>query len=72
MPGKCATEKLVYRATIETASTTETYVGMTTDQFKDRWSIHDGDFRYPERRGATELSSYIWDLKDQKIPYSIT
>ena len=27
---------------------------------------------YPERRGATELSSYIWDLKDQNIPYSIT
>lgn len=72
MPGKCATDKLVYRATIETASTTETYVGMTADQFKDRWSIHDGDFRYPERRGATELSSYIWDLKDQNIPYSIT
>ena len=44
MPGKCATDKLVYRATIETASTTETYVGMTADQFKDRWSIHEWRF----------------------------
>ena len=71
MPGKCATDKVVYRATVTTAEKTETYVGMTMNQFKDRWSIHDGDFKDPERRINTELSSYIWDLKDQNTPYEI-
>ena len=55
MPGKCATDKVVYRATVTTAEKTETYVGMTMNQFKDRWSIHDGDFKDPERRINTEL-----------------
>ena len=46
MPGKCATDKVVYRATVTTAEKTE-------------------------RRINTELSSYIWDLKDQNTPYEI-
>ena len=71
MPGKCATDKVVYRATVTTAEKTETYVGMTMNQFKDRWSIHDGDFKDPERRINTELSSYVWDLKDQNTQYEI-
>ena len=36
MPRKCSTEKVVYRAIVETASSTETYVGMPADPFKDR------------------------------------
>ena len=32
---------------------------------------HDGDFKHPERRTATELSSHIWDLKDKDTPYNI-
>ena len=40
MPGKCATDKVV--ATVTIAEKTQTYVGKTMNQFKDRWSIHDG------------------------------
>ena len=72
LPGKCTTDKLVYRATVETAQRTETYVGLTADQFKDRWSTHNGDFNDPGRRTKTELASYIWELKDNNIPYKIS
>ena len=71
LPGKCATDKVIYRATVSTAAGEETYVGLTANQFKDRWSKHDGDFRNPDRRTSTELSSYIWDLKDSGTPYDI-
>ena len=71
MPGKCATDKLVYRATVKTELKTETYVGLTMNQFKDRWKIHDDDFSDPARRNQTVLSSYIWDLKDNGTPYTI-
>ena len=93
MPGKCATDKLVYRATVKTDLSyawqmcnrqtrlratvktdlkTETYVGLTMNQFKDRWKIHDDDFSDPARRTQTELSSYIWNLKDNGTPYTIS
>ena len=71
LPGKCAADKLVYRATVTTASSAETYVGLTANQFKDRFNQHMGDFRHPERRTATELSTHIWELKDKKIDYTV-
>ena len=66
-----AADKLVYRATVTTASSAETYVRLTANQFKDRFTQHMGDFRHPERRTATELSSHIWELKDKKIDYTV-
>ena len=50
----------------------ETYVGLTAGQFKDRYYKHIGDFNHENRRTSTELSSYIWDLKDENIPYNIS
>ena len=37
LPEKCTTDKLVYRATVTTATGTQTYVALTANQFKDRW-----------------------------------
>ena len=71
LPGKCTTDRLVYRATVTTTNSAETYVGLTADQFKDRFYKHEGDFKDPNRRTSTELSSHIWDLKDSNTPYSI-
>ena len=62
----------MYRATVETATGMETYVGLTADQFKDRYYKHEGDFRHPERGKLTELSAYIWGLKDEGIQYNIS
>ena len=36
LPGKCTTDKLVYRATVSSGIDVETYVGLTAGQFKDR------------------------------------
>ena len=71
MPGQCTIDNLVYRATVTTNTKTETYVGLTGGQFKDRFYKHKGDFEDPNRRTSTKLSEYIWSLKDQNIPYSL-
>ena len=71
MPGKCTTDKLVYRATVTAGSSAETYVGLTAGQFKDRFYKHSSDFENEDMRNATKLSAYIWKLKDENKPYQI-
>ena len=29
------------------------------------------DFENPERRTSTELSEYIWSLKDENVPFTL-
>ena len=71
MPGKCATDKVVYRATVTSGSSVETYVGLTAGPFKDRFYKHDRDFRNPDQKNSTKLSVHIWNLKDEGKPYNI-
>ena len=56
---------------MSTQTTKETYVGLTAGQFKDRFYKHKGDFENPERRTSTELSEYIWSLKDENVPFTL-
>ena len=58
MPGKCTTDKLIYRATVTTNNSVEKYVGLTANRFKDRYAGH-------------KQSAYIWKLKRQNKPYQI-
>ena len=71
--GACQTRSLVYEATItrEDNHHQETYTGLTERTFKLRLGEHHYDFRHQKDR-TTTLSSYIWKLKNQNIPYSIT
>ena len=71
LPGKCTTDKLVYRATVTAGPLVETYVGLTAGAFKDRFYQHRSDFLKPEKRNSTKLSSYIWKLKEENKPYQI-
>ena len=71
LPGKCTTDKVVYRATVSSGSSVETYVGLTAGPFKDRYYKHESDFREPEKRNSTKLSAHIWELKEENKPYNI-
>ena len=73
MPGKCTTDKLVYRASITANNKVETYVGLTAGTFKKRYGSHKHDFlnRPTENRTSTTLSSYIWKLKDDNKAYQV-
>jgi hypothetical protein len=63
----------VYQATVtrEDNQQKETYVGHTAGPFKVRYYNHTCSFRNPEHKHSTELSKYIWQLKQSNIEYSI-
>ena len=74
LPGQCNTRNVVYRATVSRHDNndTSTYTGCSVN-LKTRVLQHRGAFRTrkPDGKGQTTLSSHIWDLKDQNVPYDI-
>ena len=71
--GKCQTEGIVYQATVtrEDNKERETYVGLTETSFKTRYLNHTSSFRNAKRKSSTELSKYIWALKETDVNFSI-
>ena len=68
-PGKCRTDKVIYRATVETNDKVETYVGITAGEFKKRYQKHTSDFTNQNTKNATTLSTYIWKLREENVDY---
>jgi hypothetical protein len=60
----------VYQATVEREdnNTSETYTGLTSRRFKDRYYEHRQDMADMNRKG-TSLSNHIWKLKTNTMPY---
>ena len=71
LKGECSTTNFIYQATVETSDTKETYIGLTGDRFKTRYNNHTCSFRDNSKRNSTELSKYIWSLKDKNINYTV-
>jgi hypothetical protein len=75
LQGSCRQSSLVYQATVEptdgTDIKTEKYVGLTDTEFKLRLANHKQSFNKHNLRNATELSKYVWSLKDKKVAYEI-
>ena len=66
--GKCLTQSVVYQADVTTHDNQEKkiYVGVTANEFKDRYRNHMKSFRNEKYSCDTELSKYIWKLKTAK------
>lgn len=72
VPGQCNTSSpVVYQATVSTIERIETYVGLA-ESFKPRYHNHIKSFNYSRYANDTALSKYVWHLKDNNIPYTIT
>ena len=69
--GKCRTDKVIYRATVEANNQVETYVGLTAGELKTRYQQHKSDFNNTSDKNATTLSTHIWNLKDHNTPYDV-
>ena len=70
LQGNCMQENVVYQATVATETTMESYAGLASN-FKERYRNHQTSFRHSNKRNETELSKYIWDLKDQKKSFRV-
>ena len=72
LPGKCQTPALIYQATVETVHKSETYIGLSAPPFKLRFGGHKSSFKHEARKKETTLSKYIWELKEESIPYTLS
>ena len=71
LKGKCLVKDVVYEATIVTDNDTKFYIGSCATTFKARYSNHISNFKNAWSKNATELSGYIWELKEQNRQYKI-
>ena len=70
------TESVIYQATVTIKDKTtnrppQTYVGLAENSFKKRLANHKASFNSFDKRNATELSKYVWELKNRNIDYTI-
>ena len=71
--GNCLTECVVYKATVSSANNpNRIYYGLTEGAFKTHFNAHKRSFRTESCRKETELSKYIWELKDKDEAHEIT
>ena len=69
--GECLLKEVVYQAKVTTKEKTETYIGLTATEFKTRWRNHQMSFKHENKKNDTELSKYLWQLKEKKKDFTI-
>ena len=71
LDGKCLTESLVYKATVDSSEGERSYIGQAASTFKLRYNNHTNSFINPAKVKSTALSSYIWHLTRRGLDYNI-
>lgn len=74
LQNKCLTTQIVYQAEVTNDNDDESkiYIGHTSTSFKERYRNHTKSFRHKQYHTDTELSKYVWELKDKNITPKIT
>ena len=72
LDGECLVSEVVYREVVKTQDAQDTYIGLTSNQFKTRYRNHQMSFRHVKRRNETELSKHLWKLKDDNKEFKVT
>ena len=67
------TPKVIYRADVtnEANNDQKFYFGLAETTFKERYNNHKGDVKHIKSQYNTELTKYIWNLKNNSIQYNI-
>ena len=63
----------MYNASVDRLNTNKTkhYYGTCEKNFKERYNNHTASFRNKSKANSTELSKYIWELKDNNIQHNL-
>ena len=71
--GECLTPKVKYRADVSNEANNDQkfYFGLAETTFKERCNNHKRDVKYIKYQYNTELTKYIWNLKNNSIKYYI-
>ena len=73
IPGECMTNNVIYKTEVTTTDklTIKQYIGMTSNAFKNRFRNHQKSFRDKKHQNETELSKFIWSLKEKKKDFEV-
>ena len=71
LEGECLSKNVIYQANVKRldTQTSETYIGLTSKTFKERWNNHKTSFRLQNHKNESKLSTYIWELKEQNVNF---
>ena len=74
LTGNCLKESVIYQATVTTEDNKldKTYIGLTENTFKTRFTNHKASLNHKTKRLNTELSKHIWQLKESNTRFKIT
>ena len=73
LDGGCLVDSVVYRAKVADNNGVEnTYTGLTSNTFKDRFYGHRSTFQNKDHPNPTTLSTHVWDLKDKNVDFNIS
>ena len=67
----CLTSAVIYNARVTIGDTTKNYIGLTEGTFKQRFTQHKHSFHHRSYMNSTELSKYIWHLRDSNKDFNI-
>ena len=65
------TSGVIYNARVITDDTTKNYIGLTEGTFKQRFTQHKHSFCHRSYMNSTQLSKYIWQLRDSNKDFNI-
>jgi len=73
LKNNCLTTSVVYKAEVKTSEADEVkqYIGMTSGTFKKRYANHKKSFNNVRHSNETELSKYVWHLKNNGKSFDI-
>ena len=74
LDGDCRTENVVYEYAVirnEHKNSEKIYHGATENEFKARYPTHVLSFNNEKYNNSTELSKYIWKLKNENKTYTL-
>ena len=63
---------VIYEATVKSETETKKYVGLTEGTFKRRLYGHRQSINNNSLKNSTELSKYIWHLKEKNEEYDLS
>ena len=73
LKGNCLVEAVIYKATVTAPSKpVVSYIGSTEPPFKKRYDRHNTSFRHQTYKKDTELSKYMWKLKEEGLEGKIS
>ena len=72
LSGYCLTKSIIYKAeVIDEEEQTSTYIGLASNDFKERYNNHMNSFKHQKLKDSTALSAHIWNLKGQNKMFSV-